>query len=74
MTKINIEANRESGYNQSHFTNQIQIECASPLRIQLNHSRANSKPIQINPLSFWHNRYELNLFTIRVCCTESHWK
>jgi hypothetical protein len=35
MTEFNIETNRESGYNQSHFTNQIQTEYPSQIRIQL---------------------------------------
>jgi hypothetical protein len=35
MTEFNIEINRESGYNQSRFTNQIQTKYPLQLRIQL---------------------------------------
>jgi hypothetical protein len=34
MTEFNIEINRESGYSQSRFTNQIQTEYLLQLRIQ----------------------------------------
>jgi hypothetical protein len=34
MTKFNIEINRESGHNQSRFTNQIQTEY--PLQYESN--------------------------------------
>ena len=47
-----IETNQESECNQSRSMNQIQTENSLPLRIQPNHSRANSKPMQINRLGF----------------------